>query len=279
MALSVGTRWGLNPPSFPVIVMARNERIAALQRTVSWKTLDALRRPFDRIWGKRLATMLSSTARDVAAAFRAGASTEAAINESFEALPDLYSRLYDQVAETFGQRARTAALRALGQDQRQEFFEETQETRRWIKEQTGTRIVNVTGTTVRAVKRLVDLGVIEGLTTDQIARELAGSRIFGIPRAFRVARTEVVAASNAGNHFATVAVLPNERFVKVWLSSRDLRVRDTHISADGQKRDLDAPFELSGGRLRFPGDSTLGARASEIVHCRCTTTHEPKKRR
>ena len=269
MALQAGLRWAKHPPSFPVIVMTRNARLAELQLTLSWKTLDRLRTPFDKIWTNEIAAVLEKAGKAVGAAFNASnlGTMQEAIDEAFDVLPFLYNRMYNQVAEVFAVRAGTAARRLMGQEQRADVFDETAESRRWIREQTGSRITQVSANTVKAVKKFVDRTFIEGLTTDQIARGLTDNGIFGRARAFRIACTEVVAASNAGNNFATAAVLPNERFQKVWLSSRDIRVRDTHFSADGQAVDLDAAFKLAGGQLRFPGDSTLGASASEIVNC------------
>lgn len=281
MALQAGLRWAKNPPSFPVIVMTRNARLEELQLTLSWKTLDRLRAPFDKIWTNQIAAVLQKAGIAAGAAFNPSnfGTVQGAIDEVFDVLPFLYNRLYNQVAEVFAIRAGTAARRLMGQEQRADVFDETAESRRWIRAQTGSRIVQVSNNTIKAVKRFISRSFIDGLTTDEIARGLVNNGIFGRARAFRIARTEVVAASNAGNNFATAKVLPNERFQKVWLSSRDIRVRDTHFAVDGQAVDLDAAFKLAGGSLRFPGDSTLGASASEIVNCRCTTIYKPKKRK
>ena len=282
MALQAGLRTVRTPIEFPVIVMARNERLEELQRTLSWKTLDRLRGPFDKLWGREFEALLDKAGKAAASAYSPGnfGTVQAAIDEVFDVLPAMYDRMYRQVGAVFADRAGNAARRLLDQEQRANVFEETPDARRWVREQTGDRIKNVSAATVRAAKKFVDRSFTEGLTTDQIAGGLRKHSGFSRHRAFRIARTEVVAASNAGNHFATSAVLPKGRFVKVWLSSRDIRVRDTHRAgggADGQEVDLDDSFKLRGGRLRFPGDSTLGASAAEIIHCRCTTTHKPKK--
>ena len=281
MALQAGLRAVKTPIEFPVIIMAHNERLEELQRTLSWKTLDRLRGPFDKLWGREFEVLLDRAGKAAAGAYSPGnfGTVEAAINEVFDVMSQMYDRMYRQVGGVFADRAGKAARRLLDQDQRANVFEETADARRWVREQTGSRIRNVSAATVKAAKKFVDRSFTEGLTTDQIAGGLRKQSGFSRHRAFRIARTEVVAASNAGNHFATAAVLSNERFSKVWLSSRDIRVRDSHSAADGQTVDLDDSFKLAGGRLRFPGDSTLGASAGEIIHCRCTTTHKPKKGR
>lgn len=282
MALQAGLRAVRTPIEFPVIVMAHDARLEELQNTLSWKTLDRLRGPFDKLWGREFEALLEKAGKAAASAYSPGnfGTVQAAIAEVLDVLPTMYDRMYRQVGAVFADRAGNAARRLLGQDQRANVFEETADARLWVREQTGKHIKGVGASTVQAAKKFVDRSFTEGLTTAQIASGLSKHSAFSPHRAFRIARTEVAAASNAGSHFAAAAVLPKSRFVKVWLSSRDIRVRDTHRAgggADGQEVDLDDSFKLRGGRLRFPGDSTLGAAASEIIHCRCTTTNKPKK--
>ncbi len=54
---------------------------------------------------------------------------------------------------------------------------------------------------------------------------------------------------------------------KMWITKHDMRVRHTHVEADGQTVAIDKPFEVGGCELRFPCDP-LGS-AKEIVNCRC----------
>ena len=49
-ALQAGLHAVKNPPEFPVIVMANQERLQELQRTVNWKTMERLRKPLDKLW-------------------------------------------------------------------------------------------------------------------------------------------------------------------------------------------------------------------------------------
>ncbi len=56
-----------------------------------------------------------------------------------------------------------------------------------------------------------------------------------------------------------------------WRSAGDGRVRHTHIVLNGQEvRGMDLAFQSpSGAMLRYPGDTSLGAGAAEIIGCRC----------
>lgn len=84
-----------------------------------------------------------------------------------------------------------------------------------------------------------------------------------------ISRTETIRASNAGTHeaFNQFGVVRKE-----WLSTPDTRTRDSHISdaTNGQIRPINEPFDVSGYKLMYPGDMSLGAPLSETAQCRCT---------
>lgn len=93
-------------------------------------------------------------------------------------------------------------------------------------------------------------------------------------RAKRIAQTEVIGASNGAAHQAY-----NQAGVekKEWISSRDEKVRDTHIQLEldtaedmgGVPINQNESFILSDGdTLMYPGDSH--GKAKNIVNCRCT---------
>lgn len=64
------------------------------------------------------------------------------------------------------------------------------------------------------------------------------------------------------------------KVTEVWLTQGDSLVRDggsgfNHLTADGQESE-NGIFTVSGQQLRFPGDSSLGATAGNILNCRCS---------
>lgn len=83
-------------------------------------------------------------------------------------------------------------------------------------------------------------------------------------RAARIARTESGIAGNSGIHEGMVQAGVKE---KRWISSRDAKVRDTHIVADGQQVGIDEPFDVGGTLLDYPGDPN--GPPEEIINCRC----------
>lgn len=56
---------------------------------------------------------------------------------------------------------------------------------------------------------------------------------------------------------------------KEWHTVGDERVRRHHADADLQLRKTNEPFLVKGELLRWPGDTSLGASASNIINCRC----------
>jgi hypothetical protein len=145
----------------------------------------------------------------------------------------------------------------------------------WINTQSGLKITQIQGTTLDAIRRQLSIGMQEGETMEQIAARIGSMYDESVSyRAMRIARTEVVSASNASSIAGARSV--SDKLSKRWLSSRDARVRTDHSSADGQTVGMDEPFSVGGYELMFPGDGSRGAPASEIVNCRCTVTYVRK---
>ena len=62
---------------------------------------------------------------------------------------------------------------------------------------------------------------------------------------------------------------------KEWVSVGDSHVRDSHVLADSQLRDVAEPFIVGGQRLMYPGDPSLGASAANFMNCRCSSVVKP----
>lgn len=94
-----------------------------------------------------------------------------------------------------------------------------------------------------------------------------------------IGRTEALTALNAAAYESIRQAVesgkvPASAVRRVWKSSRDFRVRDTHAAMDGDAVGLEEAFKSpSGALLRFPGDSSLGAPASEVISCRCIVSN------
>lgn len=92
-------------------------------------------------------------------------------------------------------------------------------------------------------------------------------------RAETIGRTEAMTSLHQAQHEAMQQGIDKgqvkvENITKIWHSSADNRVRETHRALNKQKVGFNAAFvSLSGAQLRFPGDPS--APAAEVINCRC----------
>lgn len=93
-------------------------------------------------------------------------------------------------------------------------------------------------------------------------------------RVERIARTEVVGASNAGSYLA--ATQTGQVETKTWLAALDHRTRASHVAAHGQTVAMDADFTVGGARGPVPHQLPS---AKEVVNCRCTVIYNLKAER
>lgn len=117
----------------------------------------------------------------------------------------------------------------------------------------------------------VRLSLDAGESVKHASEKLAADfREFAPARARLIARTEMIGAANA----ASLAMVRETGAAthKRWLATNDARTRPTHRDADGQVVAVDAPFQVGGAQLQYPGAE--GAPASEVCNCRCTLVYE-----
>jgi len=95
-----------------------------------------------------------------------------------------------------------------------------------------------------------------------------------------IARTEMLQALAKSQDEAirqaidTGAVKP-QNITKKWDATGDKRTRESHAAMDGQSVKMDEAFTTPDGhKLLIPGDSSLGAPASEIINCRCRVDYD-----
>lgn len=112
------------------------------------------------------------------------------------------------------------------------------------------------------------LGFEQGHSIDQIERSMREVTDLTRAVARQVARTEVVAAANAGSVKRMELEGDNGAKFKQWLSTLDSRTRPTHVTADGQVVARDDAFVVGGRSMQYPGDPAGGQ--AETINCRCT---------
>lgn len=130
----------------------------------------------------------------------------------------------------------------------------------------ATKITQIDSTTEEQIRALIEAGLAEGLSVEQIAKTirrdaLPTSRL----RAHVIARTETHFAAGWANE--TAAQESDVVLLKEWCAAGDSRTRDTHMDADGQRVAQGASFDVGGYSLAYPGDAS--GPAVEVVSCRC----------
>lgn len=124
------------------------------------------------------------------------------------------------------------------------------------------------------VRKAIESG--KPLSADVIDKLVARYRSNALKlRGDTIARTESIHAlsvaelESARQIVATGAVRQKD-VKREWDSAGDRRVRPAHKEMDGQQVGLDEPFRSPDGAfLMYPGDTTLGAPARDVINCRC----------
>ena len=116
---------------------------------------------------------------------------------------------------------------------------------------------------------IVEQGLIDGLSVEDIAENVATSSDFSIGAARRIAQTESTRTTNLGaNQAYNDAASMGIQVRKQWLTARDSKVRDTHAYLDGQTVGTAENFTLPTGEAGISPGSFDDA--VENYNCRCT---------
>jgi len=122
----------------------------------------------------------------------------------------------------------------------------------------------------RQINSSVLQGVLQGESIRDITKRLMPIVGNNQKSAVRAARTMVTAAENAGRLDSYSRIESMGAVIhKVWIATPDKRVRDWHLSMDGQEVEKDKPFtDGNGDKLMYPGDPSAPGRT--VWNCRCS---------
>jgi len=156
----------------------------------------------------------------------------------------------------------------------------------FIATQTVQNTSIITNTTQRESEAALLKAVSELLEEEiQLTDEVVASRTTEIFRRKINFRAETIATTETQNaaegtksvEVETVVRSPEVEEVEVvektWEAILDGKERDTHFEADGQVVRVEENFTVGNSQLRFPGDSSQGAEAEEVINCRCSATY------
>ena len=154
--------------------------------------------------------------------------------------------------------------------------------RSYVKQRLGSRISSIADNSKMAAQMIIreaaEQALNDGLGTAELARMIRDAlNTEMIPmntwRALRIARTEVVGASNRGSFVGAREL--NVPMNKIWIATMDRRTRDTHAAVNGQSVDMSAPFNVGGVPMECPGDPD--GLPEDVINCRCTLAYEVKR--
>lgn len=150
--------------------------------------------------------------------------------------------------------------------------------RSYALQRAGENIVSVTGTWKDTLVNIVRTIMAEdmALGVEAMTREIYRRYLGTLERwqCRRIAQTETLIGMADAGHIAAQTL--DIRYTKQWCTSGGNNVRLTHQEVDGVEVDENDPFELQGGLLMYPHDTSLNADASEIINCACACIRRPK---
>lgn len=206
----------------------------------------------------------------------AGVKADQAVLDNQPAWMDALKSIYLSVGEVFAPQTldqlKTQAGPARSKDIEDDAWR--QYVLEYLQGASAKKVRHITDTTRKQIRDTLAEGVAANESIDVLAKRVDQLYLDDIVpnRAEMIARTETVPASNLASQSAAKSTgLPLR---KGWLAARDARTRDAHAGADGQQVTLNDTFTVAGEALSFPGDSSHGASAGNIIHCRCTQTYE-----
>lgn len=118
-------------------------------------------------------------------------------------------------------------------------------------------------------------GILQGESNQNIAKRL--EKVFGMDKnaSIRNARTMTTSAECAGRLDSYKrAEKMGIGLTKIWMATLDDRTRHEHRLLDGQRKEIDEPFEVDGYELMFPADPA--GEPFLVYNCRCTTISQVK---
>lgn len=242
-------------------------------RAEMWRAAeDRLRLPLERDLSLSVARALKAEAREAAA--KIGEALGSA--RGSRAVPSVVDTILDQILgsrvgpayESWIGPARERAWRDAARQVAPGRLTYTPQTD-LITERTASMVTQTSQTSKDAIRAIVERGLDEGWTVNEIQRAIQTSEAMTPRRALAIARTETTAAVSASQvqAFGEAEEIGVEMRVE-WLTSRDSAVRESHRRMDGQIRPVGGTFRSpTGATGSGPGEMST---AAESVNCRCT---------
>lgn len=246
------------------------------QKAYYWKSFERQRAAWYVKFQNETDTLFAAERKKVVKAYqKSGDLKKALAAVDKEAWTELYYKNYLAIYEDFGKQT-FDGFKSYFPQERKEYkawdpFPST--ILNYLFKFAAQKVTYVTDYTKELIKGIVYTGRDRNDSIGTIAKDLDKNfEEFSTHRSYRIARTEVVSASNFGSYSAAKQAEDEIGSMdKEWVDSGDVRVRDSHEKVNGE---VVAMGEKFSNGLEYPGDMT-GA-AKEIIHCRCTLVYNPR---
>lgn len=246
---------------------------SAEQKAAYYKAFERQRSQWYSKLTKEALALFSDEAGAVSAAFNKSGDLEAALDAiNLESWQQFYIKNYMAIIEDFGS-ATLDGFKGHAPGEHKDWDPFNGIILGYLFRAAAEKVTYVTDFTKQLVKGIVYTGRDNGDSISTIARNLdKGFEEFSTHRSYRIARTEVVAASNYGSFIAAdEAAAEVGDLTKEWLDSGDKRVRESHEDVGGETVGL---YEKFSNGLLYPGDMENGS-GKDVIHCRCTVIYNP----
>lgn len=259
-----------------------------MKQRSKYKQVEALRSRYYRTSKTAVKRMLDKHTQKIIAAVKNAQTPEGmvdavnSVNLDARVTHEAIESIYINVGAAF---AKTTVEEIKGKKEKADADYYTAYMRRYVEQYTGKKVTTITNTTrdvaVRVVRNAVNEGLEKGYAIEKIADLIASHmRTYNAVRAVTIARTETIAASNAGSLQGAKATGMTLR--KVWLATEDSKTRDAHRQMDGVKVGLNDTFRvpiidndgnvLGYDNLQHP--AAPDGSAHNVINCRCTIIYE-----
>lgn len=154
----------------------------------------------------------------------------------------------------------------------------------YVTTRAGEKIVSITEQSkafaLKIIRDVINQSTDSGWGAEETAREIRKTLVregqkINQWRALRIARTEIMTASNQGSYMGAESL--NMPMQKYWIPTYDSRTRDTHAVMEQQNPKLMSEAFLVGGvwPAQIPGDPDLPP--EEVINCRCAIAYGIKE--
>lgn len=255
--------------------------MSEFQKAEYWKQRDNTRRQWEQKIARIIADQFEKEGKLVEREYiaRGEVGAKEAVDKMASEWQGMFEGIYETLIEQFGseryseleQRAKAKGINII---EKKLFSTSHQWIRLWMRRIAARKVTHVSDTTKQRLAERIAEMVRENEPTGVIAREIrniyniwAGiETAMEVSRSYTIARTETGTAMNYAEHEGARQAREDLNLImtKSWISSRDDRVRETHIEIDGETVPFERPF--SNG-MQYPMDPD--GEAGEVINCRC----------